>query len=279
MFGIILIAISTFFEEISNVIGKAKAARNEESPYSMAFLSIFWMVVCFFAIAIVDPDSFTFSSASIPTFTLRAILEIVQWYFYVFAVIQADRTMFSFVRTLTIPLLLLTDIFLGYSTGIITIVGILIIVFTLSLAFANGALKRKGLKFVVFSAINAVLTTSLLKYNISHYNSVVAEQLSVHTISLIFFFALAITKSQEKPLQLLIRPGFFIQSITIGVSGFIESFSYNYGIASVIVTAKRAFGILWSILTGNIYFKEKRLPFKIGIATLIVVGLACLAQK
>ena len=279
MFGIILISISTFFEEISNVIGKSKAARHEESPYTMAFLSIFWMVVCFFAIVILDPDSFTFSAKSIPTFALRVVLEIVQWYLYVFAVIKADRTMFSFVRTLTIPLLLLTDIFLGYDTGIVTIVGIFIIVFTLFLAFSNGVLKRKGLKFVVFSAVNAVLTTSLLKYDIAHYNSIVAEQVSVHSISLVFFFVLAMMKSRENPLRLLIRPGFFIQSITIGVSGFIESFAYDYGLASVIVTAKRAFGILWSIFTGNIYFKEKRLAFKIGIATLITLGLACLAQK
>lgn len=278
MLGPILISIGTFFEEISSSIGKDKVKHHLESPYTMAFLSLFWAAVIFTLISVFKADGFIFKLASLPTFLTRAILEVVQMYVSVMAVIKADRSTFSFVRTLTIPLLLIVDLILGYQIGLLPTLGIGLIIVTLGVLFFNHGIKKAGIGFVLFSAVNAVITISLYKYDITHFNSVAAEQLIIHLILLTSFLLLAIFKAKENPLIFLEKPIFLLQSAAIGIGGALESFAYNYGAASVMTAAKRAFAIFWSLLAGKVYFKEKHFILKFVIFILLLGGLILLAQ-
>lgn len=277
MFGIILVAIGTFFEEVSDSIGKIKVNLRQESPYTMAFLSLFWGTVLFALIGLIKKSSFVFSLASWPTFTLRAILEIIQLYVSVFAIIKADRTTFSFIRTITIPLLLLVDLALGYKIGLIPVAGISLIVIALFIAFSNHGLKKQGLGFVIFSAVNAVITISLFKFDIAHFNSVVAEQLFMNLILLAFFSSLALIRAKENPFSFLTKPVFCWQSAAMGLGGVVESFAYNFGAASIMTAAKRSSAIFWSLLSGKAYFREKNFAFKIFIFSLLLAGLILLS--
>src|SRR3990167_1328716 len=101
MFGVILVSIGALFGEIYDSIGKNKVESREQSLYTMAFLSLFWGTFFFAAASIVKNDLFIFRLDSLPTFSIRAILEIIQSYFSVFAIVQADRTTFSFLRIIT----------------------------------------------------------------------------------------------------------------------------------------------------------------------------------
>jgi len=277
MFGVILISIGTFFEEVSDSIGKIKVNNAQESPYTMAFLSVFWGFIFFVLISLIKNSTFIFNFASLPTFLIRAVLEIIQSYVSVLAVIKADRTTYSFLRTLTIPLLLLVDFILGYKIGFLPMIGIITIIVALIIAFSNHGIKRKGIGFVIFSAVNAVITISLFKYDITHFNSVVAEQLLISLILLISFLSFSLIKAKENPFIFLTKPIFFLQSISVGVGGVIESFGYNFGAASIMTAAKRSSAIFWSILSGKAYFKEKNILFKFLVFSLLLIGLIFLS--
>jgi len=277
MLGPILISIGTFFEEVSDTIGKDKVKHHLESPYTMAFLGLFWGAVIFTLISVFKADGFVFKLASLPTFLTRALLEVVQMYVSVMAIVKADRSTFSFVRTITIPLLLIVDLILGYQIGFMPTIGIGVIIVTLGVLFFNHGIKKTGLGFVLFSAINAVITISLFKYDISHFNSVATEQLLINAILLTVFLLLAIFKAKENPLVFLEKPIFLLQSAAIGIGGVIESFGYNYGAASIMTAAKRSSAIFWSLLAGKVYFKEKHITFKFAIFILLLGGLVLLA--
>ena len=279
MFGIILVFIGTLFEEISDSIGKYKISNREESPYTLVFLNFFWGMIFFIAIVVWQSSAFVFKMASLPTFVLRAILEIIQLYVSVCALVEADRTTFSFIRTVTIPLLLLADVFLGYKISLFPVIGIGVITLVLLILFSRHEIKKRGIGLVVFSAVNAVLTISLFKYDITHFNSVVAEQMSIHLILLISSFFLATFRGKENVFIFLTKPIFLLQSVPVGLGGVITSFAYNYGAASVITAAKRSGAIFWSLLSGRQYFHEKNIVFKILIMILLVIGLVFLVMN
>ena len=82
----------------------------------MGFLFIFWGAIFFLGV-IFWKNSFDFSMASLPTFIPRIFIEIVLASIVLRATVVADRSTFSFMRTITLPLLLLVDLFVGYSVS------------------------------------------------------------------------------------------------------------------------------------------------------------------
>lgn len=277
MIGVILTSIGTFFEEISLSIGKIKVNNHEESPYTMGFLSLIWAAILILVIGFARKSDFAFSMASLPTFSIRALLEILQLYISVLATAQADRSTFGFIRILTIPLLLGVDVSLGYFIGLKQFIGIGFILSAFILLLLSNGINKKGILLVLFTAINAVATISLFKYNITRYNSIEAEQLLIYLILIIFFFAFARYIAKENPLKFLRKPVFFAQSLSQGIGGALDSFAFGFGSASIILAAKRASAILWSTLSGNFYFKEKRLFLKLILFSLFATGLILLA--
>lgn len=277
MFGIFLVSIGNFFVEISDSIGKFKVKNHQESSFTMAFLTLFWGTIFFTIISIFKDNGFVFQLASLPTFLIRVVLEIVQTYISILAIVGADRSTYGFVRTITIPLLLVVDLILGYKIGFLPMTGMLVIIIALWLLFVNKGIKKNGIGLVIFSAINAVVTISLFKYDITHFNSVAAEQLIINLILLTFFILLSFLKAHENPFSFLKQPIFFLQSFSIGIGGVIESFGYNYGAASMITAAKRASAIFWSLLFGKVYFKETHIILKSIIFILLLLGLILLS--
>lgn len=277
MIGVLLATLGTFFTEIATTIGKRKVEEGKESVYTLAFLNMFAATLCFFAIALLWPQTFTFSLASLQSFIPRLILEIAQMHFTIIAIREADRSMFNFIRIGTIPLLFFIDIALGYKIGFLAIAGILVLIIALVSTAANTALSKKGALWVTLTAVNAAATISLYKYNIAHFNSIVAEQLIVMAILLVYFFALATILARENPLAFLKRRVFAMQTFTDGAGIMLDSFAYHYGPASVILAAKRSSAVLWSIFSGNMYFGERALGARLTLFVLIVFGLVLLA--
>lgn len=287
MFGILLTAGAAFVEEISISVGKWEVARGKENIFSLGFLSYFWITLFLLVFAFLIPKDFfapgfpggfVFSMASLPTFLPRVGLEILQALASAYVIARADRSTAGFLGIITIPLLLATDIVLSYTVSFSQIVGMSFIIASLILIFINHGIRRKGVWLVVFTAVNAVATISLFKYNVTHYNSVEAEQAIVCLVLVIFFFIMARVKTKENPFQLLVRPVFFMQSFLMGIGGSVISFAYFFGSASVVAAAKRAFNILFAMLSGNIYFHEKKFWVKILSFFLIAVGLILLAR-
>lgn len=275
MLGILLISFGTFFEEISDSIAKKEVGEKKETVYTMAFLLLFWSFLWFAGI-ILYKQSFGFVYASLPTFSLRLLLEIIQVHAGVRAVTLADRSTFGFVRTGTLPLLLGADLLLGYPVAAPQIAGVAFIVVSLLILSLNHGIKKQGLGYVAYSTVGAVATISLYKYNITHYNAVEAEQFLMHLFLLVYFYVVALRVGKENPLRILRQKIFFTQSFSAGIGSAVVSFAYLFAAASVITSAKRSFSVLWSILSGSMYFHEKHIVVKLASFVLLVAGVILL---
>lgn len=276
MFGILLASMGSLFTEVSDTIGKTEVKKRKQSLFTMGFLQLFFGVIAFGIIALLDHSSFVFSFASLPTFIPRLILEIIQAHITIVAITRADRSTFSFIRVGTIPLLVAVDVVMGYTVGGVQLAGIGIIIAALLVVFMNHGIKKAGLGWVIASAVNAVITLALYKYNITHYNSVVADQLIICTVLLIYFWVQAYWHFRENPLLFLRHRIFLAQSLSQGVGVVIESFAYNFAPASIITAAKRSSAVLWALVAGQMFFKEKGLVAKFVVFLLLICGIILL---
>ena len=242
MFGIILTAIGSFFDETSSSFGKWEVLHKRENIYTYGFLNVFWLLIIFIIFAIIK-DNFIFNPASIPIFAILIVLEIFQMYSSLHAVVESDRSTFGFILIGTLPLLLVVDTFLGYEISLFALIGICIMILGLIFLFINHGLNKKGIGYVIFSTINAVATISLYKYCITHYNSVEAQQIITSVLLLIFLFIMSMYKFKINPFKFIFKKEFLAQSLSKGVGGTMLSLAYLYAPASIITAGKRSFSI------------------------------------
>lgn len=277
MLSILLIAAGSFFHEVATSFGKEEVARKKETIFTYGFLSLFLSTIVFLLIAIFVRGEFVFSLQSLPTLSLRAVLEILQTYVSIKAITVADRSTYGFLRIFTIPLLLFVDLALGYPLTTSQIVGASILTVSVLLLLFNHGLRTRGIGFVLFSAVNAVVTLSLFKYNITHFNSVEVEQGIIQVILLVYFAAMVWRTKGQNPLRLLLKPLFFFQSLSQAVGGVLVSFGYNFVPASVAASIERPTSVFFSLVSRNRYFHEKKLAQKLVAFLLLLLGFAFLA--
>ncbi|KKW23307.1 MAG: hypothetical protein UY65_C0005G0009 [Parcubacteria group bacterium GW2011_GWA2_51_12] len=277
MFGVLLISISQFFSEVSDSIVKAKGQRDESLLYTLGFLQLAWGFLLFLSIALFKSGGFVFSMASLPTFLTRAVLEVLQSHFTLLAIMRADRSSFGFLRVGTIPLLLLVDFVLSYTVKGTQVAGIGLIVFSFVLIFAGRQVQKSGAGLVAFITLNAVVSISLFKYDITHYNSLAAEQLLIAAIILLYFLFVIIFLQRRNPLAYLKNRLFLVQSLAAGAGYVMDSYAYVFAPASVILAAKRGAAVLWATISGNMYFRETNLLFKLAVAIMLTGGIVLLA--
>ncbi len=273
MFGIFLTAFGALAEEVSNSIGKRDVMDKTQSIFTMGFLQLSGGWLIFLGLALFQKDSWMLSWQTFPFLLLRIILEIVQIHITLLAIVKAERSTFGFIRTLTIPLLLLIEILLGYRPGIFQILGMGIIVFVFSIIFLKHDFSAKGQKIVLCTAINAAFSLTLYKYLLTQNNSVVAQQFIVVTVILVYLLLRAWYEKKESPLRGFTKPKLLVQTGTQTIAFIADSFAYSFAPASIILAAKRSSAVLWAVLSGKNYFKETHSTIKIGIAMVLIIGI------
>jgi len=275
MLGVIFMGIASFFEEVAVSIGKKEVALHHEDSYSMGFINGIVGALMFITIGIIS-GNLVVQAASFPTLGIRIVLEVAQTYGAIMAITHASRSTFSFIRVWTLPLLLITDLALGYTLGEWQIAGILVITVGFLLLGFKNALGKKGRNWVIFIAINAVITTSLFKYNVTHFNSVAGEQTVILLAKLMFLLCGAIFIKKTNPFKILKTKKHVFQSFVAGISGVLASYAVDFAAASVVMTAKRGFGILASIISGHYYFKEHKFFVKLMALLIVITGIVLL---
>src|SRR3989344_3309623 len=105
MLTVLFASIASFLGEISSSIIKFETDHKKESIYTAGFINFLFGILIYIFVAYWR-KSFIFSFASLPTFTLRAFLEILQTHVSLLAVMKTDRSTFAAIRNLTIPFLL-----------------------------------------------------------------------------------------------------------------------------------------------------------------------------
>ena len=179
-------------------------------------------------------------------------------------------------RSRVFEFLLGADLVLGYALTGIQILGIALIVVPIGILFYFDFSKSKGMLLVLLVAVLAAVDISLYKYDISHFNSVESEQAIISLIVALYFFITATLIRKENPLAFLREKIYMAQAGSSGIAYFVNSFAYLYAPASVITTAFRGFSVLFSILTGAFYFKEKKFILRVFLFVIIVAGLLLL---
>lgn len=275
MFGILLAGISAVFDEIAFSIGKKKMSDGLVSHYTFGFLIQFLSALFITAIGFVFSD-LGFSLDSLPTFIPRVLVAILMVQLLVIAIAKVDRGVFGFIRLATIPLLLGTDLVLGYSLSNLQILGIVLIVIPIGILFYSELSKSKGMFLVLAVAVLAAIDLSLYKYDISHFNSVESEQAIIALIISLYFFLTATLIRGENPLVFLREKIYVAQASSSGIAYVVNSFAYLYAPASVINTAFRGFAVLFAILTGTFYFEERGFLMRALLFLVMVIGLVLL---
>ncbi|MCC6643892.1 hypothetical protein IT411_04025 [Candidatus Peregrinibacteria bacterium] len=278
IFGIILESCAGLFEEISVSLGKREAARGRGSIFMMGFVQHFAALIFLGLVVLLGFDQWKLSMESLPWIALRIPLELVQLYFTLIALELADRTEFSFFKVGTVPFLLLVDLALGYVINVDQIIGMLLLMGLFAFIFFKKIVSRKGLPFVIFSTINPVLTISIFKHNITHFNSVATEQFIIYLVLVIFLMLLLIFKTKENPFKFMFRRIEIGEAMSVGLCTLLSSYAYIFAPASVILTARRAGGVLWSTLSGIFFFKEDHKKQKAFTAFTLVIILILLAR-
>ena len=275
MLGVLLAGISSAFDEIADSIGKRRISAGLESYYTFGFLTQFLSALSITAIGFFFAD-LNFSPESLPTFIPRVLIAVLMMQLAVVAIAKVDRGVFGFIRLATIPLLLVADVMLGYSLAAKQILGIILIVIPIGILFYSNLSKKKGMFLVLSVAILAAIDISLYKYDITHFNSVESEQAITSLIIALYFFLTATLIRGENPLSFLREKIYMVQTGSSGIAYVVNSFAYLYAPASVITTAFRGFSVLFSILAGTFYFKERGFLVRATLFCVILAGLILL---
>ena len=273
MTAFLLAAAAGFFLEISSSIGKHELLKKKESLYAVGFLGSVWATLFLLIWTLVVSKEFVFSIESLPTFLLRAVLEVILVFVSLGAIRDADRSTFAFLRVLTIPVLLLVDVILGYSLSSLQIGGVLVLLIAFLMLASGHALSSKGKLLAASSALLAVATIALYKYNITHFNSVEAEQSIMHAITFTAIIIAAVVQGRENVFKYLLRPLCLIQSFAAGIAAVCMSFAYAFVPASIALTMKRSFEMGAAVIFGRAYFAEQKPLLKFVALALMVCGI------
>jgi len=128
-------------------------------------------------------------------------------------------------------------------------------------------------KLLIIIAVITAVTTSLYKYDISRFNSIIGEQLIVVSCLLIFFWIGCRRTMKRSVWAFLLRPQSMSQAALKGVALVMKSVAYSMGPGSVIAIIGTSFSLLWTVVFGRVYFRERHVIHKALACLLAVVAL------
>lgn len=271
----VLVFVGHLFGEIS-VSASKHAFKEKLFSYKVyGFLSHITGAIIFAAIILFSSETFSYNTKALPLFFIRLIAELVQCEIVYRAFVKADRTTFGFARIFTIPLLLLVDMFLGYSLSNAQFIGIGIIAAALLLYFGAEHLKGKGAHLALMSAVLSVLTISIFKYDVTNYNTPSATQLLMAvTLSLIYGIRVLFSKKDRSLfLRLKEHPMLGFVFVSEAVASSLLTYAYLFAPASLVLALSRASAVIWSVISGILYFHEKKVIHKVFFCAVLAVGL------
>lgn len=234
-------------------------------------VSVFSLVIAVFFLAI--KWEFNFDSSSIWILFLRFIFESLQTYLTLKAIVSTDRSTFNIIKILTLPLLIVVDIILGYNIAMTSIVWMWIIVASfLYFNLKEHTLNLKGSFFVFASTFNALITISLCKELITNYNnSFEVVQIIWAAWSIIFLAWLLLWKREKVEWKILKDKMVLWGLICYWIWTLLASYWYTLMNASEATTILRIWAMFSGLLLWYLVFKEDNIKSKVTMTLTIVV--------
>jgi len=161
------------------------------------------------------------------------------------AIQHADRSTFSIMSTMSIPLLLLSDIVFGYGVTTWQIIGVLVLVVMLGYVVFKGDFSTKGMKYIIISNLISLGTITAFKYSTSHFGS--TELVNFYNAvfaGALFFIIISRTKGW-KGIRSVFKFKYLGFAILYGIGGVLSAAAYKYMIASMLIALKRFFAMMF----------------------------------
>lgn len=275
---LLLLLGSTLLDESFNSFGKRSISKRRESIYSLGFLNSFG-ALCAFGIALFFGVPFLIRIESLPTLIPRIAIEIFQAHVVMKAIVKADRSTFAFFGLLTAPILIVADLFLGFHITVLQIIGVLGITVILMSLMHDHAIRSKGAKLLILTALTNAVTISLYKYDVAHFNSVAGEQIIVVSCILLYFWIMYHRMDKGSVWGILLKPAPAAQTSIKGLSLLLKSYALTMGPGSVITVIGTSFSLMWAIIFGKAYFHEKHIAHKAFGCGAVIIALICMYYK
>ncbi|MDR0607196.1 MAG: hypothetical protein LBG52_02330 [Candidatus Peribacteria bacterium] len=270
--GIFILFFGCFFLEQSSVLKKKLGAEIDIHQISLLMMLV-TMIFSGIIITISNDWTFTRTLGSFFLVVFQILAGVIFSELSNKAIHQSDRSTFSVMSTISIPLLLISDIVLGYNVSRRQIAGVIILVIMLSYTVIKGDFSKKGLKYIISSNLIAIGTTVAFKYATTYYAS--TELMNFYNaggMSLLFFIIVGKTKGRHGIAQIL-RPKYLGFASLYAVGSVLCAAAYKYMIASMVIALKRCFSMMFGILTGKLFFHEENTTKKLSVASIIGLGV------
>jgi drug/metabolite transporter (DMT)-like permease len=226
-----------------------------------------------FAVLLAQDRNFTRTLASFFLLIFQVLAGVLFQELTNKAIHHADRSTFSVMSTMAIPLLLISDVILGYEVSWWQIVGVIVLTLTLGITIFRGDFSLKGIKYIISSNLISLGTIIAFKYSTTHYTSTEMMNLLNSGLMSILFFIIVSRAKGRKGIKEALQPKYFGFASLYGIGGVLCAAAYKYMIASMVIALKRFFSMMFGVITGKLYFHEENITRKLSIASLIGVGV------
>ncbi|MDR3168913.1 MAG: hypothetical protein LBU27_04055 [Candidatus Peribacteria bacterium] len=270
--GILILFFGCFFLEQSSVLKKKLGAEIDIHQISLLTM-LATMVFSGIVVATSNDRTFTRTLGSFLLVVFQILAGVLFSEISNKAVHQADRSTFSVMSTISIPLLLISDIVLGYDVSWRQIAGVIILVMMLGYTVFTGDFSKKGIKYIITSNLISMGTIIAFKYTTTYYAS--TELMNFYNaggMSLLFLVIVGRTKGRHG-IQQILRPKYLGFASLYAVGSVLCAAAYKYMIASMVIALKRFFSMMFGILTGKLFFHEENTTKKLSVASVIGLGV------
>jgi len=204
---------------------------------------------------------------------LTVLFTIGFYYFAMKTIETADRSTASIFSVLVLPMLLISDIILGYGINIYQIVWVLFITLILLISSYSWTLNLKWFKYIITTTFIAFASTMVFKYLISHFTNVYTQLFIQAFFSLIIVTWIVYKKLWKTWITSVLKKEYFIIWIIRWANTMLTSLAYMFGPASIISSFKRIWAMFWWVIFGKLIFHETNLWKKLWNVAVLSFGI------
>ncbi len=256
LLGLALMALATFVEEASTSMGRTGIDKAEEFPLEMGFLNAVAATGVYALIVVWLREPWTLTSADLPLFALRGLLDIAIGVCTVFAVATADRGTFALLRLLTIPAALAFGILIGIPISPMAAAAAIVIMLALWLLGARHDVKWTGAGWAVTTSVLAGLSVVLFQRQLTQSAAPATMQLWIVALDAVVWGTAARIKDGRWPIAPLRHPLGWLHAGAMGIGAGIEFAAFKFAPGALLIATKRGLAMGWALASGQKLFHE-----------------------
>lgn len=275
--AVFLLIVWSFLSE--QAISMKKKLKNELDHYQLSLLTVSAIAI-FSAISVIISWHFEISRTPISIFLL--IFQIIAGVFYYpivnKAIHHAERSTFSILGCIVLPIILVSDIILWYWVNEMKIVWVGIIAVILCYILWKKEISLKGIKYIMTANLIYMGMIIAFKYTTYHFMSTEMANFLITAPVALFFVPIVLIRKGIQGIKQTFRAKYLAIWGLYGIWWVLIAESYKTMIASMVMLFKQFFAMIFWLINARMLFHEKKLTKKIllAISMAIWIILMCL---